>query len=73
MTSALKQNRLPPEKHEVTGCRDCPLSGWTDTGEALKCQHPDVTARDVTDEEGVPDFCPLLRAPLQLVIAGGGT
>lgn len=71
---SVKTNRLPVEKHEVSGCSDCPLRttvvdshAFADTHD--KCGHPDVPERDVTDEEGVPDFCPLLRNPLLLVLA----
>jgi hypothetical protein len=33
-----------------------------------ECQHPDVPRRDVSGEMGVPEFCPLIRAPLLLVL-----
>lgn len=65
-------NRLPPSKHEVSGCSSCPLRATVIEGDGYetthKCGHPDAPERDVTGEEGVPDFCPLIRAPLQLVL-----
>lgn len=70
-------NRLPANKHQVSGCSTCPLRNLVDEDDAYllgehesayECGHPEVTGRDVTGEEGVPDFCPLDRAPLLLVI-----
>jgi hypothetical protein len=65
---------LPPNKAEVEGCEECPLRGMVnEDGDfetaAYECQHPEKSGRDVTGEEGVPDFCPLLRAPLLLSVA----
>lgn len=60
-------NRLPPSKHEVSGCSSCPLRVVVDE-DTSKCGHPGDYERDVSGEEGVPDFCPLIRAPLLLVL-----
>lgn len=64
-----RTNRLPPNKHEVTGCNNCPLRADLAEDETSKCQHPYDTLRDVTGIDGVPDFCPLVRAPLLLHIS----
>jgi hypothetical protein len=71
-------NRLPSVKHEVEGCPSCPLRATVlvdvdeldleQGGVAHKCQHPSVQGRDVTGEEGVPDFCPAGARPLLLVV-----
>lgn len=74
-------NRFPALKHEVDGCPSCPLRvrvvvdiddlDATAPGDGVlhKCAHPEVAERDVTGEEGVPDFCPLERAPLLLTLS----
>lgn len=69
-------NRLPSHKHHVTGCADCPLrvdevrdfDAEIEPETVSKCGHPEIRTRDVTGEEDIPDFCPLIRAPLLLVL-----
>lgn len=72
-------NRFPASKHEVDGCSSCPLRVPAPESQELdfereddaeyKCAHPETRDRDVTGEEGVPDFCPLERAPLLLALS----
>lgn len=74
-----RTNRLPPNKHEVTGCSSCPLAHEVcvefETQDTVwLCGHPEVKSRCVSNEneaaiETVPDFCPLVRAPLLLRIS----
>lgn len=72
--------RLPPTKVRVESCPECPFRGNVFEPSELqlveleettnnKCQHPGGNERDVTDEEGIPDFCPLIRAPLLVQLA----
>lgn len=71
-------NRLPPSKHEVSGCSSCPLAHevvveFESQDTVWLCGHPDVKDRCVSNENEaaiqiVPDFCPLIRAPLLLAL-----
>lgn len=54
----------------MSGCASCPLRAEVAGEEDIsqKCAHPLERERDVTGEEGVPEFCPLLRGPLVLFL-----
>lgn len=59
-------NRFPSAKREVTGCSDCPMRVSAPEDDSSTCSHPWQHDRDVTGEESVPEFCPLIRSSLVL-------
>lgn len=72
-------NRIPPVKYEIAGCSSCPLAHEVcvefETQDTVwLCGHPEGKDRCVSNEneaaiETVPDFCPLVRAPLLLRVS----
>ncbi len=58
-----------PSEREVTGCGDCPFSGFLYHGTIWQCLHPYGYHKDIAafDEELItPEWCPLKQSPITI-------